>query len=268
MAVLIRTEANLTIHLTNYDGYPTDAFSVRWTVYSNDGIQISGKNLLAIKRCTGTYCAPWFANTYNGNYVVNWEVQAESGGPVQYVFDKFFVIDPASYQVPHLHADAVPIPGGFTYLTNTSLGRGDLPLFLRNSDGIPADAYSVFWTIYGMQHWLPHCEHVVSHYHHHNPYHPVSVRTAASHAATGEYFAAWTASVCTGNYIIKWDWAADSTSPLESKSMGFTVISPHMPYIYHGVMPKLVLQKCCHSPCAPCHWTPPSCSCHTGFFSP
>ena len=57
-AFLIRSELSrndLKLFLSNTEGYAADAFSVRWTVYSHDGIQISGKSLPAIRKTVGEF---------------------------------------------------------------------------------------------------------------------------------------------------------------------------------------------------------------------
>jgi hypothetical protein len=79
-------------------------------------------------------------------------------------------------------------------------------LVLTNSDGVKTSAYSVFWTIKDSHGRI------------------VSQRQQASYGdLSGEYFAAWTVNVITGNYIIYWEWMDEIDSPLSMKSMDFNV---------------------------------------------
>jgi hypothetical protein len=216
-AFLVRTNlsrGDLRLYLTNENGYSQDAHSVKWTVYAHDESQVSGKSLPAIKETVGSYYAPFFTNVKNGSYRVEWEIQPESGDPIQRILERFFVVDPSSYQCcPNkICDDGVPAPHENTYLTGSLLGPGDLPLYLKNSSGCSSDAFTVFWTIYN----AVGC--------------PVVHKTTASRVAMGEYYASWYVDVCSGDYVITWEWMQDAISPLESKSMRFSVISPCKPY--------------------------------------
>jgi hypothetical protein len=216
-AFLVRTNlsrGDLRLYLTNENGYQQDAHSVKWTVYAHDNSQVSGKSLPAIKETVGSYYAPFFTDVKNGSYRVEWEIQKESGDPVQRILERFFIVDPSSYQCcpTKICGDGVPAPHENTYLTGSILGRTDLPLYLKNSSGVSSDAFAVFWTVYN----AVGC--------------PVVHKTQASHAATGEYYASWRVDVCSGDYTITWEWMQDAVSPLESKSMRFSVIDPCKPY--------------------------------------
>lgn len=212
-AILVRnnlSKDDLKLFLINDLGYPQDAFEVRWTIKSHTGVMVSGSMLPAIRLKTGEYYAPWFSDVQNGNYSIIWSVQSESGLPFQEFVDQLFVVDPASYQCcpGPICKDGVPLPGRKTYLTGTQLGRGDLPLFLKNGDGVIIDAFAVFWTIFNQKD----C--------------PVSPRTAADHASIGEYFASWYIYVPFGDYYVLWEYMQDSSSPLQSVRMGFSILNP------------------------------------------
>jgi hypothetical protein len=231
-AFLIRSalsRGDLRLYLSNDSGYPQDAFEVLWTVFASDGVLTSGKRLPAIRAKVGEYYAPWFANAKNGNYRIDWEVRPESGLPARRFTEQFFVVDPSSYGCQPLTEEAIPKPGEFTYLSGYTTRRGDLPLFLKNSDGVPINAFAVFWTIYDA---VGRC---------------VSPKTYAVNACLGEYYAVWHISVCSGDYLITWEWMACSDSPLESRSMRFSVINPPNPYT--PLLPVLCGTSC-FDPCS------------------
>jgi hypothetical protein len=108
--------------------------------------------------------------------------------------------------------DGVPNHGDFTYLQGTLLGPGDLPLYVNNSDGLPIDPYGVFWTVYNA---------IGS---------PVTLKTAAMRSGVGGYYAYWDTNVGSGDYTIAWEYMEQFDSPVEAKSMRFSVISPCAPY--------------------------------------
>ncbi|HEY8095938.1 MAG TPA: hypothetical protein VIE65_07540 [Methylobacter sp.] len=208
------SRGDLRLFLTNEDGYATDAFRVGWTIYSlTTGSQISGKNLLAIKAATGEYYAPWNTKTINGNYYIEWDIQETASDCItKKVQEKFFIIEPSAYQCCPIAIcnNGQPAPGGFAYLMGSQLGPGDLPLFLKNSDGFPVNAFAVFWTILNQAGFL------------------VVPKTAASMGVNvGEYFADWFVSApAQGNYTIRWEFIENDGDPVQSASMGFSIISP------------------------------------------
>lgn len=214
---LVRTNlsrGDLRLFLTNENGYAQDATRVLWTVFDPSGRQVSGRRIPAIRAAVGEYYAPWFSDVRNGNYSMRWEIQESSGSGLRSVTQPFFVVDPSSYETLNgkIPQGAVPVPGGFVFLTGTTTSRGDLPLFLKDDSGVPANASAVLWTIYdaaGNQ---------------------VSPTTVANQAAYGEYFAAWFVNVQSGDYTIKWQFQRDQSSPLQSATMGFSVVNPSQPY--------------------------------------
>jgi len=245
------SRGDLRIYLSNDLGQAQDAFDVRWTVFGFDGSKVSGKDLPAIRAKTGEYYAPWYSDVKNGNYRIEWSVIPESGQLPRKFTEQFFVVDPSSYgPCEPLNPNDIPERGGFTYLSGTFLGRGDLPLFLKSPEGLPADAFAVFWTIYD----------AVGR--------SVSPRTIATRAAMGEYFVQWNVCVCSGDYLVTWEWMAFADSPLESKSMRFSVINPINPFtplvpiLCDGfffdpcsncpviLAPRLLMD--CSTPCDPC----------------
>lgn len=207
------SKGDLRLYLTNSDGYPQNAFDVRWTVYATDGTQISGKNLCAIKANTGEYYAPWQVINKSGNYYVKWQWHEESGDSISTISENFFVVNLSSYgSCGPITPDGVPEAGGFTYLQGTILGPGDLPLYIKNADGLSIDPFGVFWTVYNA---------IGA---------PVTSKTAASRAGVGEYYAYWDTSVGSGDYVITWEYMEQVDSPIEAQSMRFSVISPATPY--------------------------------------
>ena len=207
------SRGDLRLFLRNGNGYPQDAFDVRWTVFHSDGRQASGKSLPAIKADAGEYYAPWNVCGRNGCYHVTWEYQEAPGCPVQTTSECLFIIEVSSYGcgIP-LTQDSIPEPGCSTFLTGSLLGRGDLPLYLKDPDGFPSDAFGVFWTIYNA---------VGA---------PVTQKTVATRAATGEYYASWLVEANSGDYTIKWEWLEAVDGPFEAKSHPFSVINPPTPF--------------------------------------
>jgi len=215
-AFLVRTELSrgqLRLFLSNTNGYAQDAASVRWTVYSHNGTQVSGLGLPAIRRRVGEYYAPWFTDVPNGNYKVIWEVQEDWSFPVTQKTEFIFVVDPSSYGpcIP-LKPEAIPVHGQFTFLSGQVLGPGDLPLYLKNASGFPQNAFAVFWQIFDI---AGNC---------------ITQRTVAATSGVGAYYAPWFANLCSGDYVIKWEFQADQHAPLESRKMGFSVVSPSYPF--------------------------------------
>jgi hypothetical protein len=232
-AFLVRSNlsrGDLRLFLSNSNGYAQDASKVTWTVYNRDGRQVSGHNLPAIRQKCGEYYAPWFTNVPNGSYKCIWEVTQEFGGPTVRLTDFVFVVDPSSYQCgTPLNKDAIPAPGQFTFLTGQALGPGDLPLYLKNNDGYPQNAYCVFYTILDC---------VGNH---------MGQRRHAKNAGVGIYWADYFVNLCSGNYTILWEWQTDLQTPLKSIRCPFSVVSPGAPYSV--VIPimcnsSLFLQNC------------------------
>jgi hypothetical protein len=254
------SRGDLRLFLTNQDGHPQDAFDVRWTIYLSGGIQVSGKSLKAIKAKTGEYYAPWRTVSKNGNYQIVWEWKENPGCPTLTKTENLFVVNPSSYSsAGPVTQDGVPIPGEFTYLRGTLLGRGDLPLYITDENGFPISVFGVFWTIYNA---------VGS---------PVSDRTVAVQAAVGEYYAPWYANISSGEYLITWEYLREVDSPLESKSMRFAIVDPASPYAPLAPIPcccqstydpscspvilaPQVLATCCPSPCASTSGTSAPCT--------
>ena len=207
------SRGDLKLLLSNSNGYAQDASSVRWTIYARDGKQVSGKNLQAIRQTCGFYYAPWFTDVPNGNYSCIWEVTQEFGGPTVKITEFIFVVDPASYPCARpINESAVPAQGQLTFLSGQALGPGDLPLYLRNKDGLLQNAYVVFFTIFDVA------------------MNSVKCRTPAMNFGVGTYYAPYFISVCSGNYIIQWEWQTDQNSPMKSVRVEFGVVDPGSPY--------------------------------------
>jgi hypothetical protein len=223
------TRGDLQIKLHNDLGYLQDGVNVRWSITTFNGDPVSGSKLPAIKQDTGTYYAPWQSNVKNGNYVIRWEYQDDFCGPVRCAEQNFFIVDPSSYNcTPCRVCDTgFPEKGGFTFLTGSLLGQGDLPLYLKDGAGLPADAFMVFWTVLNAAGK------------------PISPRTIADRASVGEYFASWFANVQSGNYRIKWEWQETADSPQTSSCIDFSVINPALPYAVMILVPCNVITPDC-----------------------
>ncbi len=207
------SRGDLRLFLRNRNGYPQDAFDVRWTIFRADGQRASGKSLPATNPAVGEYYSPWCVSNKNGCYRVVWEYREEPGYPVLTKEENLFVVNISSYgRGVLLTQDSVPEPGYQTFLAGALLGRGDLSLFLKDPDGFPTDAFGVFWTIYNA---------VGS---------PVTGKTVAVRAVTGEYYAPWHIEANSGDYSIKWEWLEAVDAPSESKSQRFSIINPPTPY--------------------------------------
>jgi len=204
---------DLRLYLTNEEGYAQDAASVRWTVFDPYGVRISGSNIPAIKAVVGEYYAPWFSDVRNGNYTIRWEIQETHASAPKFIEEKFFVVDPSSYPSGYVLSSGIPLPGEKTYLSGTNLGPNDLPLFLRNDDGVLTDALAVFWTILNVAGTA------------------VTPRYAAPHIGLGAYYAPWYVNVSSGDYSVLWEFQQDSDSPMQSIKMGFSVINPSAPIV-------------------------------------
>jgi len=208
-AFLSQTELSrggLKLSLSNDLGQAQDAASVRWTVYSASGSQMSGKGLPAVKSTVGEYYAPWFTDVSGGSYRIDWEIQDQSCAPSRTVSEHFFVVNPEMYTPCGISPSVVVGEG--TFKVGSQLGAQDLPLYLSNADGMPQDAYAVFWTIV--------CPKGRA----------VTPRSYAARSGTGSYFAPWLVAVPGGDYNISWEFQQDVDSPLQSKVQGFYVLSP------------------------------------------
>ena len=206
------SRGDLSLFLTNQEGYFQDASAVNWTIYSSNSERVSGKSLPAIRRKCGEYYAPWASDVAGGNYKIVWEIDPGLGQPIFIRTEPFFVVDPTKFTYLGASPGAAPERAGRVYMTGTTLIQGDLPLYLKNSDGYSQDAYSVVWSVFdaaGRQ---------------------VAPRTYAASAGVGEYYAPWTVQVASGEYIIEWEYQQDFDSALQSISMRFSVVHPAAPY--------------------------------------
>lgn len=227
------SRGDLRLYLTNDLGYAQDGYNVRWSIFSKDGIPASGTKIPAIKAAVGEYYAPWCSKTTNGCYDITWEFQESPGTAVEQITESFFIIEPSSYQCcPNFICGSQSTdPGCSTFFVGSLLGRGDLPLFLTNSDGVPTNAFAVHWQIFDCRGCA------------------VVERTEATSGPNmGEYYASWFVNVLGGDFTIKWDWIEEADSPLSTKSMRFAVISPTaLFYSRNGVCFSLAA-----NPCSPC----------------
>jgi hypothetical protein len=227
------SEDGLTLKLTNDLGYSKDAAVVDWTIFSIDGEPISGLNLPASKSKTGEYYAPWQARK-SGDFVIKWNYKEDFGGLTITKSQNFFIVDPNNYVNGFVIGNGAPRGGG-AFLTGQVLGRGDLPLYIKDEDGLPADAFSVCWTILN----------VVGR--------AVSSKNIANRYSLGEYFASFFVNQSTGNYSILWEYQETSTSPITSVKQDFCVVNPLAPCSFPVVICScsVVTTPCAPKPCPP-----------------
>lgn len=236
-AFLSRTalsRGDLQLLLKNDFGHPQDGFDVRWTVYKDSGEAASGRRLTAVRAGTGEYYAPWGCGVDNGCYKIIWEYRDSPGGRARTACERFYVVAPSSFQCcapDFVCPGADPVPGCSTFLCGQVLGPGDLPLYLRDDAGVPANAFAVFWTIQTSSG----C--------------PITRRLIASPAGpAGEYYASWLVNAIGGDYVIKWEFMQDPDSPLESVCMGFSVISPPAIIMAMRGISGIFGSACCTAP--------------------
>jgi len=200
----------LQLSLFNLEGYPQDAYNVGYTIFKQDGTQVSGRNIPAVKVDTGRYEASWACSNVGGCYKIKWEYKPESGRPIEIICDDFFVVSPSFYQ--NFLAGAAsgqPLSTACkAFYCGQALGDGDLSLYLKDANGFPANAYAVFWSI------IDCCTGC-----------PLIQRTEATPGAEiGSYYANWFVNLTGGEYRVKWEWMEEADSPLESACMTFSII--------------------------------------------
>lgn len=226
----------LQLSLHNLDGYPQDAYNVRWTVFKQDGTQVSGSRLPANKVTTGVYQATWNCSDTGGCYKVQWEYQVQSGSLVEQFCEDFFITTP-SYYYDYLKAASSGLPLSTTckaFYCGQTLGESDLVLYLKGPDGFPATAYAVYWTI------LNECGC------------PVTTRTEATPGSiAGSYYAPYYVNLAGGDYKIKWEFMESSDSPLQATCMNFSVICTNLFNVCSTITrapscePEVSCQVCC-----------------------
>lgn len=181
-------------------GSPSDAFDVRWTVRSSSGLAVSGSRLRAVRAGVGRYYAPWVAST-PGSYKVVWEFRHSAEADPTSVEQPFFVIPASECGKP-----IIPAPGGRAFISGQVLGRGDLPLFLKDAAGMPAAGERVAWTITDAKGF-------------------VAGHGMAANPAVGEYFVSWLVCGQVGDYVVTWDFASPGL-PRQSARIGFSIVTP------------------------------------------
>lgn len=94
-----------------------------------------------------------------------------------------------------------------SFFVNTSLGRGDLSLFLRNDSGLLQDGYDVRWSVYKKDG------------------RPSSgLLIPAARAGAGEYYAPWGCSHSGGCYAISWQYRSSPDGPVHVVTQDFFVL--------------------------------------------
>jgi len=201
------SRGDLTLFLRNGQDRPQDGYDVRWTVYRKDGIAASGLRIPATRAGTGEYYAPWGCARSGGCYYVKWEYSDSPGGVRQCWSQDFIVLDGSGCCAPCASpVSAADAAACGSYYAGQVLGPGDLCFQVTDDDGLPAQAYLVFWTVFdscGRQ---------------------VSPRTeAVAGTSLGRYCACWTVG-CSGSYTVKWEWMLDPDSPLSADCSRISVV--------------------------------------------
>lgn len=200
---------DLRLILTNELGYRVDPYAVKWTVFTGAGIRVSGNRLPAIRAATGEYYAPWHACGGNGCHQVVWEYQNSPGCDPVSSTETFFIIDPGHFSCCATSCAPVSSNSGCTtFMIGSLLGRGDLPIYLKDGDGIPISAYSATWQV------IDACGCAVT------------IERPGVQATVGEYYADWYVNALGGDYTIRWNIIETIDSPAQSFSLKFSIISP------------------------------------------
>lgn len=196
----------LRLFLTNDLGYRTDPFSVRWTVYDSNGNRVSGNKLTASRSGVGDYYAPWRVCSGTGCHEIVWEYQNYPGDEVQYARQGFFVKSSSCFCCSSPGCESKSSGSCSAFYIGSTLGRGDLSLYLKDGDGIPFDAYSVTWQIYNSTGCA------------------ISPVADAVQVTVGEYFANWFVNISSGEYTIKWKVIEEAGSPAQSFSQSLSIL--------------------------------------------
>jgi hypothetical protein len=205
------SRGNLDLFLRNDEGHLQDGYNVKWTIYHDDGRLVSGLNVPANKADVGEYYAQWGCANSNGCYKIIWQYQTSLDASVQTITESFFIVDPASYGCCAIDVaclKSVPDSGCGVFPLGQTLGIGNLSLFIKDDNGIPQNAFAIYWTIFNILN------------------NPITLRLPATFSGNiGEYFASWNINTIGGNYYIKWEFMLNPDSMLESICMSFFILS-------------------------------------------
>ena len=206
-----QTKDKLKLFLSDDQGRPSDALSVRWTVQTHNGRVVSGERVPAVKKATGSYYATWLSDVPTGSYQVLWEYQLDGLSKTQRILQPFYIIEPTEhkYSIHKIIKENPPAPGSLVFLPYSYLGPNDLFISINDENGYPFSVYSISWYIHGED----------DHRHHHH-----IQKSPAIQAAVGLYFAPWVVTARSGTYEIVWEYQADATSPLQKASQQFSVL--------------------------------------------
>jgi hypothetical protein len=211
------TKDKLKLFLSDDQGRPSDALSVRWTVQTHDGRVVSGERIPAVKKNVGDYYATWVSDVPTGSYQVLWEYQATELSKIQCILQPFYVLEPFEHKhsMHKIIRENPPAPNSLVFLPYSYLGPNDLFIIIKDENGYPFNVYAISWRIQGKNH------------HHHHP------KSLAVQAGVGTYFAPWIAIARSGDYEIIWEYQADATSPLQKASQEFSILG-------HGTFFRIV----------------------------
>lgn len=206
------SRGDLTLFLRNALGLPQDGFDVRWTVFRKNGLLASGSRIPATKASTGEYFAPWGCADQGGCYHIRWEYSDAPGGPRERFTQDFFVLE-SDGCCSSICSSSAPVGPPFpihcgAFFIGQQLGPDDLVLHIEDDDGLPSQAFLVFFSIFD-------CNGL-----------PIVMRGQASPGAhVGDYHAPWVVGRL-GDLTIKWEWMTDVTSPMEATCGNFSSVNP------------------------------------------
>jgi hypothetical protein len=214
MTILIQnqdlSEQALKLVLSNEYGYPQNATSVKWSIYSASGSLCSGFELDAINQEVGVYLASWNTKTPSGGYRILWSIKEEMGKSPREVSQSFYVADLGT---PFFEQNSDEQLTGLIFRMGSFLTPSDLFVVLKDEQGVPQDAHAVTWYVKSSRG----CQ--------------ITQRAFAIRDSVGVYHAPWVVTVNTGDYSVVWEFQQDPESPLQSVSQDFSVIGNLSPFI-------------------------------------
>lgn len=208
---------SIRISFRNDLGYQADPYNLTYTIYRQDGKKASGSNLRPVKQDTGVFYAPWSCDNAGGCFKVVWKYQNSLNGPIKTKSEEFYVIGQNNFVC--YGGKAVPLDDGKNACGGACgvlfggqlTGPNDLKIYLTNSHGVPASAYTIQWQIFDCN-----C----------CPITPLT--NACSDGRLGCYWAYWMVNAQSGDYTIKWYVKETADSPLQEFCHKFSVINSNV----------------------------------------
>ncbi len=169
----------------------------------------SGLRIPATRVGPGRYYAPWGCYGSGGCYRIDWEFSGDPGDARQSLRQDFFLLEGSG-----CCTICSPSPSGSdpaacgSFYAGQCLGPDDLVVRILDEDGLPSQAFVVFYTIFDS------CGRLV-----------LGRSQAAPGSAVGGYYAPWR-TYASGNFQVKWEWMLSVDSPFESICACFSVVDP------------------------------------------